>query len=61
MSTFTPGVPQALFATRMALTPGGHHYAVSHDGQRFLIATAVEGAHSVPINDVLNWDAALKK
>jgi len=36
-------------------------YAVSNDGQRFLINTATEQAASTPITVVVNWTAGLKK
>jgi hypothetical protein len=48
-----------LFGTR----PGGPRewYAVSPDGQRFLVNTAPEQAASAPLTAVLNWSAGLKK
>jgi Tol biopolymer transport system component len=52
------GQPVALFASRIARggTPGGdkHAYAVSPDGQRFLIEQTTEQA-AAPITIVLNW------
>ena len=50
-----PGNPKSLFKP-----PLGVDYAVSRDGQRFLIAAAVEEAPQ-PITVVLHWDAGLKK
>ena len=42
-----------------------HTYAVSPDGQRFLIprpeSTAVEKPHPLPSRSCLNWTAGLKK
>ena len=56
--TVEPSSPVALFATRI---PGGaiqgafrQQYAVSPDGQRFLINSLIAGAAS-PITLVLNW------
>ncbi len=52
------GQPVGLFASRIARggTPGGdkHAYAVSPDGQRFLIEQTTEQA-AAPITIVLNW------
>lgn len=54
---FTAGVPQKLFPTR--LRPGNARaYAVSKDGQRFLIPQIGRGT---PITVVLNWPARLSK
>lgn len=52
------GAPLGLFATRVIPTPnsGKHQYAVSPDGQRFLINTAIESV-SAPITLLLNWKA----
>jgi dipeptidyl aminopeptidase/acylaminoacyl peptidase len=49
-STFRASVPRALFDEPV----GGDSYAVSRDGQRFLINTALPEA-SAPIQIVLNW------
>ena len=56
------GAPRALFNTRVPLTgnPYRTNYAVTADGQRFLVNTRVEDAFS-PINVVLNWTALIKK
>ncbi len=61
-NTFEPGSPEPLFQIRFlgALFGGIEHYAVSADGQRFLMNVAVEEAAS-PITIVLNWTAGLKK
>ena len=50
-----PGNPKSLFRP-----PLGVDYAVSRDGQRFLIAATVEEAPQ-PVTVVLHWDAGLKK
>ena len=38
-----------------------NHYAVTKDGQRFLVNTPVEEASSNPITGVLNWTADLRR
>ena len=68
-ATLEAGVPQALFDTSYVnmLHPSGnyHSYAVSPDGQRFLIprpaSAGAEGAPPSPVTVVLNWTAGLKK
>jgi hypothetical protein len=65
--TFEAGQTSELFQT--TLTPQAtafqHRYAVSNDGQRFLIAsgsnTPVTGDDSIPIMAVVNWTATLRK
>jgi hypothetical protein len=59
--TFHAGTPKVLFQTRGWGQYGGPHYAVTADGQRFLIITPVGEAASPTITVVLNWPAALKK
>jgi Tol biopolymer transport system component len=63
---FQSGVPRALFTTRIRGGAGagrtGFRYAVSPDGQRFLINTDADAEQdSAPLTVVLNWEAALKK
>jgi len=54
-----PGTAVALFQTRIAggTTPGSvkHQYAVSTDGQRFLVNQTMEQASAVPITLVINF------
>ena len=54
--------PKLLFQTRMMTTAGGYHtYAVTADGQRFLINTLAGGEiASTPLTVWLNWQAAVK-
>jgi eukaryotic-like serine/threonine-protein kinase len=66
-NTIEPGVPVRLFRPPMAyggLIPsdGSTHqqYAVTGDGQRFLVNTVVGEPTAPPIRIVLNWQAALK-
>ena len=53
-SGFEPGVPKLLFER----VDG---FAVSGDGQRFLIPVPVEGDSSAPITVVMNWTADLNR
>ena len=56
------GVPKALFDVRVPVagSPYRTNYAVTANGQRFLVNTRLEDAVT-PINVVLNWTALLKK
>src|SRR5262249_33716627 len=70
-ATLQHGDPEELFESKQPTTaPPGHSghfhvYAVSPDGQRFLIprpASELEGGNvSTPITIVLNWTALLKR
>jgi eukaryotic-like serine/threonine-protein kinase len=66
-STFQAGQTTELFQTALAPlpTPFPRRYAVSDDGQRFLIATAISApalsGESTPITAVINWTARLRK
>jgi hypothetical protein len=69
-STFAAGVPKVLFTTRLSGgflgSPGAsggarQRFAVSPDGQRFLILSAVAGTDPNPITVVLNWAAGLRQ
>ncbi len=56
------GIPRPLFQTRVSL--GGilaARYAVTRDGQRFLIISEAAEAFGEPATVILNWPAALKK
>ena len=64
-STFEAGSPTELFNphyVNLQHPPGFHPFAVSADGQRFLIPlspTSQDEATTAPIAVVLNWQAAL--
>ncbi len=62
-SSFAWGEPHALMDTRMTgwerSSAGCCQYAVSGDGQRFLINTATNAA--IPITVAVNWQAALRR
>jgi hypothetical protein len=64
-SAFEVGAVRPLFEAR----PRSHAYlgygvgstfVVPHDGQRFLINTAMTGQTSAPLTLIANWPAALK-
>jgi Tol biopolymer transport system component len=60
-SGFQAGRPRPLFQTSAFTgTPAGR-YAVTADGQRFLINSEMEEAVGEPATVILNWTAALKK
>ena len=61
-NAFDFGVSKALFDVHVPLTgnPYRSNYAVTADGQRFLVNTRIDDAPS-PINVILNWTALLKK
>jgi serine/threonine protein kinase len=59
---FQKGATTALFKTRMfADASVFHEFAVSHDGQRFLVGTLIGDTKSPQPTVILNWPAALKK
>ncbi len=61
---FEASAPKFLFQAPFALThqmDAGNHYAVSADGQRFLLNLPMQENASSPITVVLNWTAGLKK
>ncbi len=59
-STLQAETPRALFQTTLNLTDFRQTYAVSADGQRYLLNVPVESA-SPPMTIVLNWPVLLKK
>jgi Tol biopolymer transport system component len=61
-TTFAHGTPRALLDTPILKGEDhpGDQYAVTADGQRFLVNTLAE-ERTAPISLVLNWTAALKK
>src|SRR5205807_2642863 len=56
---FQAGIPQPLFEARESDFVG--RYAVTRDGQRFLIPTPVGGTNSTPATVVINWMAGMKR
>jgi hypothetical protein len=61
-SSLEASVPRELFQTRVSgLTDTRTHYAITADGQRFLVVTTAEDMISSPITVLLNWKAELKR
>jgi WD40-like Beta Propeller Repeat len=58
IGAFRAEAPRALFPAPVALQ-AGYQYAVTSDGERFLVNTAV--AASVPVTVVSDWTLVLKK
>jgi hypothetical protein len=57
---FEAGIPAPLFDVSVSgLTDVRTHYAVSADGQRFLVNTPTEDRTASPIAVVVNWSKAL--
>src|SRR5262245_1944932 len=54
------GKPASLFKTGVAPTYNLDHFAVTTDGQRFLIRAPVSGQDESLLKIVVNWDAPLK-
>jgi hypothetical protein len=65
-STFEVDAPKPLFHTDILGGLGGGpaiawRYAISKDGQRFLINSAMDQSTSAPVTVDINWTASLKK
>ena len=60
---FSAGVPRALFDVQMPeqTPPYPTDYAVTPDGQRFLVNTVVEQPTRPALTVILNWSADLQK
>ena len=60
-ATFTAGTPRALFDVEVpeATAPYPTDYAVTADGQRFLVNTVVDQPTRPALTVILNWTAAL--
>jgi Tol biopolymer transport system component len=54
-TTLSIGVPQALFHSPVRLNSVTNQYAVSADGQRFLVAVPTEDFDAEPFRVLLNW------
>lgn len=60
--TLEPGIPRPLFEVRVKhFASDRYDYAVSQDGQRFLINTLPEDASSRNVNLIFNWITELRK
>jgi hypothetical protein len=58
-TNFEAGTPKALFETRLAEAELCSGYAVTNDGQRFLMP--IEEATFVPFTVVVNWTEDLTR
>lgn len=54
------GSPTILFRTDAPAQGGRNRYAVSADGQRFLVESLIKSPASAPITVVVNWPTALR-
>jgi len=54
------GIPKILFPTRVPVAPQWDQFAVTGDGQRFLVLESIEG-EAKPFTIVLNWTAAARR
>ena len=60
-SNIQSGIPRVLFDTRLSMSPTMDQYAVTADGQRFLLLKTVGGEASEPLTVVVNWPSIVKK
>jgi eukaryotic-like serine/threonine-protein kinase len=60
-AAFDVGTPKPLFSTRVSAYDAPNRYAVSADGQRFLVNSSAREVESQPLTVVLNWAAQFKK
>jgi eukaryotic-like serine/threonine-protein kinase len=63
-ASFSSGAPVVLFHANPAVPVSYLNifgYAVTRDGQRFLINTVMEPEERIPMSVVLNWDVGMKK
>jgi hypothetical protein len=54
------GTPTALFDTGVTLAPTATDYAVSADGQRFLVKVPVDEDAEARIHVITNWTSLLE-
>ena len=55
------GVPRLLFDTKLSVDVIRDQFAVTADGQRFLLQVPSEERSSTPITVVVNWATSLLK
>ena len=56
-----PGPPRPLFVTAVRRASPGQQYAVTKDGNRFLMNSRIQDAVVEPLTVVINWTATLQK
>ena len=55
------GAPLLLFASGSTNIVNARQYAVTKDGQRFLVIAAPQQASALPLTVVVNWPATVQK
>ena len=55
------GIPRKLFDSVVGSGQGGIDYAVTADGQKFIIPTETRASVAEPITAILNWTSVIKK
>jgi hypothetical protein len=56
---FEAGTPRPLFDARITIYPRGDHYAVTKNGDRFLIPRPVDRGNRDPWTVIVNWPQLL--
>jgi hypothetical protein len=59
--TFKAGLPEILFEARLVPVLQRNRYAVSSDGQRFLLLLPMEAQANPPMTVIQNWTASLDR
>lgn len=54
------GIPRSLFETGLSINPGQDQYAVTPDGQRFLLLKPLSEGAQTPLTVIVNWTRLLK-
>jgi hypothetical protein len=54
-ATIRAGIPRELFDTGLTLNPSQDQYAVTANGQRFLVLKPIAGPSTEPLTVVMNW------
>ncbi|MET0164726.1 MAG: protein kinase, partial [Vicinamibacterales bacterium] len=58
-SKLESGTPRVLFDTKLSVDPARDQFAVTPDGQRFLVQLPVAESEPTPITVIVNWPAGL--
>ncbi len=53
------GTPRVLFDTKLSVDPARDQFAVTPDGQRFLVQLPIAESEPTPITVIVNWPAGL--
>jgi Tol biopolymer transport system component len=56
-----PGIPRKLFDAVLGSGLGGINYAVTANGQKFIVTTETRASVAEPITTILNWTSRIKK